>query len=643
LAELDISETNVSLLDFSSMTTDIKNLEVLNLFDCPNFTDSDFMCLFNQVGSVLKKLDLSFTNISFVHTGLLNISFLKLESIDLSLCCNLDDAGFFSFLNKVGGELKTLILRSPSISFVHVDSLTSSYPLMKSIDLSDCSNLNDYGFFSFLNKVGGELKTLTLRSTNISFVHTGSLNISFFKLESIDLPQCCNLDDAGFFSFLNKVGGGLKTLNLSFTNISFVHANSLTNSYPSIESIDLSYCSNLNDAGFFSFFNKMGGELKTLTLRSTDISFVHADSLTNSYPKIESIDLSDCSNLNDAGFFSFFNKVGGELKTLTLRSTNISFVHTNYLTYSYPKVESIDLSYCSNIDDAGIFTFLNKMGGELKTLNLSSTNISFVHANFLTNSYPKIESIDMSDCSNLDDAGFFSFFNKVGGELKTLTLRSTNISFVHADSLTNSYPKIESIDLWGCKNLDDAGFFSFFNKMGGELKTLKLSDTNISFVHTDSLTNCYPSIESIDLSYCSNLNDAGFFSCLNKVGGKLKTLILRSTNISFVHADSLTSSYPLMKSIDLSHCGNLNDAGFFSFLNKMGGELKTLSLRSTNISFVHADSLTNCYPSIELIDLSYCSNLNDAGIFSFLKKVGVELKSLGEAGYTFSLQKIGNE
>ena len=316
LAELDISETNVSLLDFSSMTTDIKNLEVLNLFDCPNFTDSDFMCLFNQVGSVLKKLDLSFTNISFVHTGLLNISFLKLESIDLSLCCNLDDAGFFSFLNKVGGELKTLILRSPSISFVHVDSLTSSYPLMKSIDLSDCSNLNDYGFFSFLNKVGGELKTLTLSDTNISFVHTDSLTNCYPSIESIDLSYCSNLDEAGFFSFLNKVGGELKTLDLGATNISFVNADSLASSYPLMKSIDLSRCSNLNDAGFFSFLNKMGGELKTLSLRASNISFVHADSLTNSYPKIESIDLSDCSNLNDAGIFSFLNKVGVELKSL---------------------------------------------------------------------------------------------------------------------------------------------------------------------------------------------------------------------------------------------------------------------------------------------------------------------------------------
>jgi len=248
-------------------------------------------------------------------------------------------------------------------------------PKLKVLDLGGCRKLTDIGVVGLLNLTDGETLTeLDLQDTNITLDNISDLNIRLPKLEKLSLGECFNITDA-VISLLNTVGGELKHLDLSETFITLDNIGDLNTTLLKLEYLLLASCAKITDTGTISLLNRVGCDLKHLDLSKTLITLDNIGDLNTTLLKLEYLGLDGCANITDTGTISLLNRVGGELKHLDLGHTNITMANIGDLNARFPKLERICLEECPNITEADVISLLNKVGNGV-TLSIGGTPVS---------------------------------------------------------------------------------------------------------------------------------------------------------------------------------------------------------------------------------------------------------------------------
>jgi len=139
--------------------------------------------------------------------------------------------------------------------------------------------------------------------------------------------------------------------------------------------------------------------------------------MTSKFYKLEELHLHNCKNLCEGGIISFLSKIGEKLKCLDLGSNNLTLSNTDLMTSRFPELEEFLLISCVNLSETGVITFFNKIGESLKSLDLTSTNLSLSHVHLMTSSFPQLEDLILHDCPNLQEEGLISLLNKTGNRL----------------------------------------------------------------------------------------------------------------------------------------------------------------------------------------------------------------------------------
>ena len=323
LKELNLSRTKVSLEELNSEVSTFPNLEIIRLNQCSNFTDIGLISFLNKSGAKLKKIDISSTRITLSEVGLLSTTLNSLEELNVSSCQGMTDKGLISFLNKAGGNLKRLCLSNTKITLTEVGLLITSLPRLEDLILSFCDGLTDLGLVSFLNKAGGNLKKMNLSYTKITLSEVALLTIPISRLEDLNMRSCKGISDMGLVSFLNRTGGNLKKMDLSDTKISLSEVGLLTITISRLEDINMSYCHRMTDKGLISFLNKAGGNLKKLVLSHTKITLSKVGLLTTSFPRLEEIDLEYSFDISQACLITLLSKTAKDLY-LNIDGTSVS-------------------------------------------------------------------------------------------------------------------------------------------------------------------------------------------------------------------------------------------------------------------------------------------------------------------------------
>jgi len=351
---------------------------------------------------------------------------------------------------------------------------------------------------------------------------------------------------------------------------------------------------------------------------------------------IEVLDLSGCERLSDTGLLKLLGKTGRTLKVLDISGTNVSLLNAASMISRLPLLEELNIEGCRSLMESSTISFLNKFGERLRRLNFRGNNVHNFES--LSIALPALEILDLSFCCKLTESGALTFMNKTGENLKTLDLSWTGVTLDDVGALMKGFPVLKNLNLEDCENLTDSGAIAFLNKTGGTLKNLNLGATKVSFSGVETLTFGFPVLEMLNLFGCRKLTDARAIAFLNKTGGTLKNLNLGTTKVSFFEFDSLTTEFPVMEGLGLGRCNNLTDSGLFAFLNKSGVTLKTLDLSGTKVSFSDLEPLTTGFPVLENLDLNHCKNLSYDGLLTFLQKTTGNLNiylwgsSVGEDG-----------
>ena len=226
---------------------------------------------------------------------------------------------------------------------------------------------------------------------------------------------------------------------------------------------------------------------------------------------------------------------------------------------------------------------------------------------------------------HLTNGGLVNILNKVGVNLKKLVVEGANIKDI--GPLAAHFPNLEILTLDGCYILSDKGILSILDVTGDKLKELDLSNTRISDM--GSLTTSLARLEVLKLIGCwESINhpwmevDRCLMDLLNRTGNCLRSLDISDNNgIRLGDTSYWAFGLPNLKELDMGSCYRLDEWGLISFLNRIGTSLENLNLSDDFLSLSQTGNLTARFPNLKCLNLSWCPNLKEADLVSFLTKI----------------------
>ncbi|KAM5236427.1 F-box and leucine-rich repeat protein 13 [Ctenodactylus gundi] len=331
-----------------------KNLQELNVSDCPTLTDESMKHISEGCPGILC-LNLSNTTITNRTMRLLPRHFHNLQNLSLAYCRKFTDKGL-QYLNLGNGCHKLIYL-----------------------DLSGCTQISVQGFRNIANSCTGimhltinDMPTLTDNCVKalvekcqriISVVFIGSPHISDCAFKALSI---CNLRKIRF-------EGNKRITDASFQLID--------QRYPDITHIYMPDCKGITD-----------GSLKSLS---------HLKQLTV-------LNLANCLRISDTGLKQFLDGPS----SMRIRELNFSnCVHLGdasvmKLSERCPNLNYLSLRYCEHITDQGSEYILNIHS--LISLDISGTGISDEGLITLSR-HKKLKELSLSECYNITSFGVEAF------------------------------------------------------------------------------------------------------------------------------------------------------------------------------------------------------------------------------------------
>lgn len=243
--------------------------EVINLTNCYHITDVGFSYLINEIGfsGCIKELIMKNNwNISAMAIMDLSVAGRSILKLDLSNCRKVKD----DVIIRLIGDDKDLKFGCHDLSDLNLGYCKylsdqclkfigeNGFRRLKSLDLTRCTTITDFGFLSWLSATECSLEKLILRDcTFLTDKVIEVLGLVCSNLKVLDLTFCCMLTDVS----LKLIGSGLK--NLEFLNLSF--CGSAVSDYSlyelinlkNLKSISIKGCIRVTRAGVDMLLTKM--------------------------------------------------------------------------------------------------------------------------------------------------------------------------------------------------------------------------------------------------------------------------------------------------------------------------------------------------------------------------------------------------
>lgn len=384
--------------------------------------------------------------------------------------------------------------------------------------------------------------------------------------------------------------------NCQVRHTTFVNIN-----FPSLKSIDLSFCMNMTDGGLAALAQGCQ-EICTVSLRGcSSITDVGVLALAKKCFKIQHIDLSNCHRLTEAGIRSLVMRCP-LLKSINISNSNVSANAIESLADHCPQLQTFKISNLGIQADVLV--------GYLASRCHELINVSFGDARFLSDELlrhlskgcPLLRSISMSDSRSVTSHGILSLImgcpqldainieycplvlDTIGGSIgehcrQLQTLRFSGYTGNLADQFLGGLlikeSILQSINL-SRQNVTDTGL-ALIAKNCCQLECINLSGSpHITNSGLMILGQGCSQLLTIDLSSCHNLTDHGvcFFAGYCHL---LKTLSLRGNQaMSDTAMMALAYDCPQLDTLDISHT-SVTDFGISRLIHKLH-ELRTIAL-----------------------------------------------------------------
>ncbi|XP_040199413.1 dynein regulatory complex subunit 6 [Rana temporaria] len=444
-----------------------KNLQDLNLSECPNLNDEAMKVIIEGCPALLY-LNLSHTEITNSTLRVMSRYLLNLQYLSLAYSRKFTDKGL-QYLSSGKGCHKVIYL-----------------------DLSGCTQISIDGF-RYIAAGCGSLQHLKI---NDMFTLTDSCLVTLLEkchnIGSVSLLGSPHLSDAAFKVLAH--GKKLVKIRIEGNNrITDASIKAISRSCPSLNHIYLADCQKI-----------------------TDISLKAISSLKN----VTVLNLADCIRVSDTGVRQVLEGPSG-IKIKELNLTNclrVSDLSLLRIAQKCHNLNFLSLRYCENVTDSGIELIGNM--SSLISIDLSGTSLTDQGLTALA-VQSKIKELSISECLGISDIGIQKFCH----QSKDLEL----LDISHCLQVTNNTVKtvafcckmLTSINVAGCPKITDISI----QYLSGGCRYLHIVDISGCIHLSDKVLKyfqkCCRQLRTLRMLYCRSISK----SAVLKVESKYQSLV----------------------------------------------------------------------------------------------------------------------
>ena len=298
--------------------------------------------------------------------------------------------------------------------------------------------------------------------------------------------------------------------------------------------------------------------------------------------QLHTLQLTDYSTLNNDWFLQILEQCGSTLKTLSLVGFNLTDEMLIKYKGTLPCLENLDMGCCRHLTNKGLLLMLQLCGTTLRSLDdISGTDISGENLSEYKGTLPCLEKLNMRDCDYLTDNGLLQFLQLCGSTLRSLIISGTDITGENLSEYKGTLPCLENLDMRYCQ-LTDRELVQIFKLCGSTLRSLDLSDTNITGENLSEYKGTLPCLENLELSYCHQLTDRGLVQIFQLCGSTLRSLDISYTRITGENLPEDKGTLPLLENLNMHDCRHLTNKGLLQIRQLCGSTLRSLDISGTN-------------------------------------------------------------
>jgi len=271
--------------------------------------------------------------------------------------------------------------------------------------------------------------------------------------------------------------------------------------------------------------NLAGTNIKSLNLPGTMFRLSRASRIT--LPLLERLDLSDCTEISEAGLPHLLGRVGPGLQELNLAGLqHQDLVSTSGTAFNFPSLIRLDLSRCefdaqairnltqagveglinlnlqkSSMTDEGLLEVLDRSAESLVDLKLDYCSTTLGSLGSLQSSLNNLRVLSLSS-SKVTNAGLFVTLDKVRDTLVELDLSYTDVDLENIYTLQGNLRGLVKLNLEGCSEITESGFYCILNKLTDRLLNLNVTETRLTVAKLFDWGGAVNCLENISLQDC---------------------------------------------------------------------------------------------------------------------------------------------
>jgi len=271
---------------------------------------------------------------------------------------------------------------------------------------------------------------------------------------------------------------------------------------------------------------------------------------------------------------------------------------------------------------------LEQCGNTLKSLTLENSNITGEILIKYKGTLPCLENLKMTDCEQLTNKELLQILQLCGSTLRSLDISNTNITGENLSEYKGTLPCLENLNMSSCKQLTDKGLLQILLLCGSTLRTLVIWGTNVTGEIFFEYMGTLPCLNTLDMSNCKQLTNKGLLQILQLCGSTLKSLVISGTNVTGENLSEYKGTLPCLNTLDMSNCKQLTNKGLLQILQFCGSKLRSLNIGFTKITGEYLSEYKITLPCLENLNMSDCNQLTDKGLLQLLQLCGSTLRSL---------------
>ncbi|KAL8188848.1 hypothetical protein R6Q57_029603 [Mikania cordata] len=550
----------------------------------------------------------------------------RADTLDFSSCPRIHDGSISVLLSDVNcigwaRRLKKLVLsRTTSLRFSGLEMLVRSCPRLQAVDVSHCCQFGDREAAAL--SCAAELREIKMdKCLKLTDVGLAKIAVRCEKLEKMSLKWCLDITDLGI-DLLSKKCPCLKHLSVSYLKISNESLRSIS-SLKKLEVLLMLGCGLVGDEGLHF--------------------------LGNGCPSLQVLDVSRCERVSSAGLNSITRGCKGlqklntgyyflelstiviqnfkdlkHLKTIRVDGARVNNYFFHIISTNCLCLVEVGLSKCEGVDDAGIMQLAHGHPG-LKLLDLTCCDdLTDMAISAIASSCTKLLCLKLESCSFLTEKSF----RCIGSScvlLEELDLTECCVNDKGLEYLSKCV-ELQCLRLGICTDISGKGL-SYIASNCKNLKELDLyrcinvGDDGLGFI----ASGC-KKIRKLNLCYCSKITDIGmtYLSQLEELSDLEMRCILKVTSVGLT---ALASGCRKLSELDIKHCENISDAGFWSLT------YYSWNLQQINLSFCGVSDAGLC------MMMSNLTRLQDVKLVN-LTKVSVRGYELALRASCARLKKV---